>query len=140
MVKIYDLIHQGKCIGNVKVERSGLYYNISCVCRPETTGIHRIIAASDSAEVDLGICVPMASAFGLETKVPIKKLGDDRLVFWIIHNDCRAQETFAEIHENEPFEFLSRLDCAKLIHRHGQAGVLLKQNQSEKEISSPTGQ
>lgn len=140
MVKIYDLIHQGKCIGNVKVEKSGLYYNVSCVCRPETTGIHRIIAAGNSAEVDLGICVPMASEFGLETKVPIKKLGNGPLIFRIIHNDCRMREIFVAIHENEPFEFLSHLDCAKLIYRDGQAGVLLKQNQSGKEISSPTGQ
>ena len=153
MAETYDITHEGVPIGTAQMEKLGLYYVFSCRCRLPEEGLYRIHAISGDAREDLGICIPMDGAFGMDKKIPAKRLGDGRLTFELAPKDWKPreivpesepvpqmeeteeetvqnesdEEVFVPVSEEEPFEHLDKLEDARMEMRDDQVGIVIQE-------------
>ena len=121
----YDITMGSQVVGSVKVTKEGLYYKFGCRCNLSGDVMYRLLAVSDGKEYDLGICVPIDNCFGVETKVPIKKIGGTDIEFYITprHGDIKGK--FVPIRADEPFLYLDKLHKAHLEVRNGITGICI---------------
>lgn len=114
--------------GKVQVLRQGLYYRFVCRCRLTGDVICRLHVTCGSKSENLGIVVPMDGGFGLNTKIPVKRLGEGEMEFRLLPKyEPREEknETFVPIYPEEPFAYIERLKESYLVKRNGQAGILI---------------
>ena len=76
MVGVFEIKDGASSVGKATVEQQGLYYKISCRCHLTGKGMHRLAVFCNEKQEDLGTLVPMDGAFGLEKRIPVKRLGD----------------------------------------------------------------
>ena len=162
MSETYDITYDGAHVGNAKMKKQGLYYSISCRCRLPDAGLYRIHAIAGGRREDLGICVPMGDAFGMDKMIPVKYLGEEGVFFelhpkdWLpeypkvteltesgeqpepVEQVCEPPmeeadncdgETFIPVQEEEPFDYLDRLEDAVLAVRDDQIGIVLSKTE-----------
>lgn len=116
-----ELTLNGKPIGQVNISRQGLYYVFHCRCRlPEDQNV-RLLAQCGEKEENLGVLVPMDGGFGLDTRRPVKRLGEGPITF-VLAGKTRPPR-FAPIRPEEPFAYLQRLKDAYLEIQNGQPGA-----------------
>ncbi len=113
--------------GKVQVLRQGLYYRFICRCQLSGDVVCRLYASCNGKRESLGVLVPMEGGFGLDTKIPAKRLGEGQLSFLLIpkHEPCQGQ--FIPIYPEEPFSYIERLKEAYLARKDGQVGILLRE-------------
>ena len=116
-----------KQIGRVRVERQGLYYLFRCRCRLSGETAFRLLASCGENQEDLGILVPMEGFFGLDTRRPIKRLGEGPLSFRLVSRHDAPKPNFVPICPEEPFAYLQRLKDAYLAEKNGQLGAAWKE-------------
>ncbi len=126
MSKVYDIYMGGETVGKVQVFQEGLYYRFSCRCRLCTDVMYRLIVSCDDMKEDLGICVPCGDQFGLDCRLPIKRLGYGKFRFSVVPKHTKLGEDFIPIDPQEPFTYLTRLKDAYLQKRNGKLGICLK--------------
>ena len=112
-------------IGKAQVIRQGLYYRVICRCRLTGEVMYRLIVRGGGHEENLGVLIPMGGGFGLETKLPVKKMGEGELSFCVLPKHPELKGRFVPIFPEEPFSYISRLKDAYLEVRDGQTGVVL---------------
>lgn len=80
---------------------------------------------------NLGVVVPMDGGFGLDTRLPAKRLGEGNMEFLLIpkHEEVQSGK-FAAIYPEEPFSYIARLKDAYLVRKNGQVGILIREEQS----------
>ena len=109
--------------GTAKVSREGLYYRIRCICdRTDSTPLR--IKAKAEHSVDLGLCVPVGDCYGVEVRIPIKRLGSGALHFFVEKKE--TSEEWISISQDEPFMHIARLKNAYLLTRNGKPGIGFK--------------
>ena len=138
MQQEYSVFSGDEEIGKVFVERLGLYYRIRC--RFALTGDvrYRLLAECGENRVDLGLCVPQGSVFGVNTKIPIKRLGEGELHFRLMPKHQKADGKFVPVKPDEPFSYIRQLQNAHLAKQDGHLGIVLPENQNSRD--KPTGQ
>jgi len=119
----YSVTANGKHCGKAEVKQNGLYYSISCRCRPETDGIWRLIVSGEQNEVNLGILVPADGSFVLRTNIPVKRLGKGTMQFRLAEKKSSTSGSFVPISPEEPFAYLTRLKDSFLVNKEGQLGI-----------------
>ena len=120
-------VYLGKeACGKVQVLRQGLYYRFLCRCRFRCEGICRLQVSCGGKQTDLGILVPVEEGFGLDRKIPVKHFGEGNPEFRICLNQRVKEERFVPICPEEPFAYIAKLKDAYLVHRNGQAGILIE--------------
>ena len=77
--------------------------------------------------VHLGILVPVGESFGLETCLPVKRIGEIEPEFQVMPGRVVTNGRFVPIKPEEPFAYIARLKDAFLAYQNGQAGVILKE-------------
>ena len=118
-------VYLGKeVVGQAAVEKSGLYYKISCRCDLPRGEIFRLTVDSGEKSCNLGVLVPKNGFFSIEVSVPIKKLGSGELRFSVLGS--RQSEIFLPITEAEEFSHLEKLRSACFTFREGKPGLLIK--------------
>ena len=157
MADAYEIQYEGKTVGSVRMEKQGLYHCFHCRCTLPDEGMYRIHVVSGDNREDLGICIPAEGKFGMDKKIPSKRLGDGALAFQLLPKDwlppepvaepeqAVAEEIFTEpeselaeetevtepifvaVSEEEPFHQLSRLENAVMEVRDDQVGVLIQE-------------
>ena len=138
MEKEYSVFSGGEEVGKVWVQRRGLYYRICCRCALTGTVPFKLVASSADNTADLGLCVPQGEGFGVDTSIPIKRLGEGDLSFRLMPRHKSPEERFIPISPNEPFRYISQLQRAHLAKRNGAVGIRLPESQNSSD--SPTGQ
>lgn len=137
----YRIYADGADVGTVHVHRSGLYYHFSCRCQCNEGTPYRISVFCEGSITDLGLCIPMGTVFGIETKIPVKLVGSGEMRFDARPNNHALEDNFYEVCDTEPFSMLSILRYSYMVTRDGKRGVSAPQTSpSEKVISRPTGQ
>lgn len=121
MVGTYEIRLGSSPVGHVTVERQGLYYRFSCRCNLK--GMNRLVVSSNGNREDLGILIPMDGAFGLEKRIPVKRLGEGNPEFLLMGKESEKREKFVPVYPEEPFSYMSRLKDAYLARREGQLGL-----------------
>lgn len=131
----FTVLFGSQSVGKIQVTRQGLYYRFLCRCKLSGDVICRLCVRCGEKEERLGILVPTGDGFGLDTRVPVKRIGEGEMAFFLLPAHEAPDSTFVPLSPEEPFAYLSRLKDAYLEKRQGQLGVVVPQS-----ISSPTGQ
>lgn len=123
----YDVLVSGRPVGQVHVTRQGLYYRFRCCCQLPEEGVCKLRIVCNGKEENLGVLVPTGCGFGLETKVPVKRLGEGKPSFRVVPNRARLSENFIPIYPEEPFSYIERLKDAYLVRKNGQLGLAIRE-------------
>lgn len=126
MEENFGVYFGSRLVGKVQVTRQGLYYRFHCRCQIMKDVVCRLCVVCGDRQESLGILVPVDSGFGLDTKIPVKRIGEGKMEFCLMTKHDMRAEKFAPIYPEEPFAYISRLKDAYLVKRNGQAGILLK--------------
>ena len=122
----YPVVFGQATVGKVQVIRQGLYYRFICRCRMSGDVVCRLeVKCGDSWE-NLGVVVPMDDGFGLDKKIPCKRLGQGNPEFFLLPKRETAVGTFVPLSPEEPFQYIRRLKTAYFERRYGQAGVVFR--------------
>lgn len=116
--------------GKVCVERQGLYYRFCCRCNLTGTGIYRLYVRCGGVSQSLGVVIPTEGGFGLETKVPVKRIGEKTMEFTLLLKPGETGGRFIPIYPEEPFAYISRLKDGFLARQNGQLGLQLPDESS----------
>lgn len=127
MVGTYEIRLGSSPVGCVTVERQGLYYRFSCRCELREKGMYRLAASCDGKREDLGTLIPMEGAFGLEKRIPVKRLGEGKPEFFLMSKENAKREKFVPVYPEEPFSYMARLKDAYLARREGQSGLMIRE-------------
>ena len=109
------------------MERQGLYYRICCRCDLGGDTMRRIHVICGEKQENLGVCVPVDGVFGLEKKIPCKRLGEGKPEFFLTPRDPGTLGKFVPVYPEEPFAYMNRLKGAFLEIRDGQMGIVLQE-------------
>ena len=67
--------------------------------------------------------MPIDGVFGLDTRRPVKNLGEGKIQFALRPKQDRPRAHFAPIYPEEPFAYIQKLKDAFLETRNGQIGA-----------------
>ena len=109
----------------MQVQKQGLYYRFLCRCRLSGDMLYRLLVSCGGKQEDLGILVPVNDGFGLDRKIPAKRLEEGTPEFRVICNREALEGNFIPIFPEEPFAYITRLKESYLVRRNGQAGILV---------------
>lgn len=129
MEKSFCVTVGGNPVGKVTVRRQGLYYQFSCRCDLIGNSLYRLTVTCKTGRIYLGILVPENGGFVLNTKVPVKKIGEGDMSFSLVSKHDDRQGSFAPIYPEEPFSYLSRLKTSFLVYENGVPGIQIVKNQ-----------
>ena len=146
--------YDGTQVGTVRADKQGLYILFSCRCRLPQEGLYRVHAVCGKHREDLGICIPLGGSFGMDKRIPAKRLGEGMLAFELVPKDWTppaaatpkqehptvelpmpepaAEESgepapqFVPVSEEEPFEYLDKLEDAHLEIRNDIPGIVIE--------------
>jgi len=122
---MYDVFLGSQAVGTAQVRKEGLYYKISCRCSLSGETVCKIIVTCNDLKADLGVCVPTDGCFGLDTKLPVKQLGEGSFSFSIVPKHPQLQQNFVPIAADEPFGYLEKLNKACMAIQNGAVGILI---------------
>lgn len=128
----YGVSFGNKNVGKVQVLRQGLYYRFVCRCALSGDVVCRLKVVCGGKEENLGIVVPMDDGFGLDTKLPVKRIGEGNMEFYLAPKGVAEAERiqpagqFVPIYPDEPFAYIARLKQAFFARQNGQVGVIIK--------------
>ena len=123
----YELVFGSKEVGKVEVWKEGLYYRFFCRCRMSGDVVSRVMVSCGGKQESLGVLVPVGDGFGLETRLPAKRLGEGEPVFAVVPNRVANSGKFVPIKPEEPFSYIERLKDAYLARVEGQVGIVLQE-------------
>ena len=115
-----------ECAGKVQVTRQGLYYHFVCRCRLTGDVICRLHVLCGGRQESLGVVIPVDSGFGLDIKVPVKRIGEGSMEFRLIPKHEAGSGHFVPISPEEPFAYISRLKKSFLEYNNGKVGIILE--------------
>lgn len=124
---IYDVCFGDKTVGRVQMKKEGLYYRFLCRCKLSGDVVCRLAVSCGDHQESLGVLVPVGDGFGLETKLPAKRLGQGKPGFCVLPNRNDIPGKFVPIYPEEPFAYIAKLKEAFLERKNGQLGVILKE-------------
>ena len=104
----------GSPVGKVQALRQGLYYVFHCRCRLDTRQAVRLWVSCGEKKEDLGILVPIDGGFGLDTRRPVKHLGEGTLAFSLVSRHDTPKTRFEPIYPEEPYAYLQKRKDAYL--------------------------
>lgn len=123
----YEISQGAKPIGKVTVGRQGLYYHFSCRCALTGAVVCKLVVTCGDKQENLGVLVPMDGKFGIEKKIPVKRLGEGTPQFRILPKHEKREGKFVPIYPEEPFAYMAKLKDAFLAHQAGQIGIVIKE-------------
>ena len=113
-------------MGKARVLRQGLYYAFRCRCQLPEGEVFRLCVTCGERKENLGVVIPMDGGFGLDTKIPAKRLGEGVMEFRLLSKHTSSEGAFVPICPEEPFQYISRLKESFLIRKNGQLGITVE--------------
>lgn len=123
MIKEYELCLGGQPVGKVQMERQGLYYRFFCRCALSGSMPYRLYGICGNKREKIGVLVPAAGGFGLDSKIPAKRFPEGEMSFLLSAKEERFTGNFIPISPEEPFAYISRLRKTFLAIQNGQIGI-----------------
>ena len=114
MEQTSDILLDGNPIGTARIKKTGLYYEFTCSCNLPKQGIYRLWTKREDQLMNLGICVPQGSGYGLTTRVPVSRLGEGTIAIEAHEKGFIPDTKSQTVIEEEPFRRLQDLDKAYL--------------------------
>jgi len=111
-------------MGKVQVQRQGLYYRFFCRCQLTGDVVCRLSVTCGNNRESLGVVVPMDGGFGLDTRLPVKRLGEGKMEFFLTPKHEIPSGKFVPLSPEEPFAYIARLKEGFLAQKNGHPGVV----------------
>lgn len=122
----YPVLWGKKTVGKVSVEKEGLYYHFCGRCRIDGNTILRLYASCGEKQECLGVMLPGENGFQVETKLPVKRLGDGPFAFHLAaKHDAQRDGTFVPVYPDEPFRYIAQLKEGFLSIQNGKMGIVI---------------
>lgn len=122
----YAVTFGKQTVGKVQVLRQGLYYRFLCRCQLSGEVMCRLWVTCGDKRENLGLVVPVDGGFGLDTRIPAKRLGEGALAFTLIPKHDAPEGKFVPISPEEPFAYIERLKDAYLVKKGEQIGIVIQ--------------
>lgn len=126
----YNIMLSSKIIGSVEVTIEGLYYRFHCECCLSGEVMYQLKLVSGERRCDLGVLIPKGNKFIIDTKIPIKKIGEGDFEFIAYPRHPELKETFIPIRAEEPFAYIEKLENSFLTIINGESGILLSNDKN----------
>lgn len=123
----YPVLLGEQSIGKVQVLRQGLYYRFICRCQLTGEVIYKLVVTCQDHQENLGICVPVSGGFGIDTKLPVKRLGEGVPTFRAVPKHTELEGKFVPVYPDEPFAYIARLKDAYFARQEEQIGVVIRE-------------
>lgn len=123
----YELSLGTKKVGSVRIEKQGLYYRFSARCALSGDIVCRLVVSCGDKQENLGVFVPVDGQFGIEKKIPAKRLGEGTPEFRILPKHETVEGKFVPIYPEEPFAYMAKLEGAFLATQAGQVGIVIRE-------------
>ena len=127
MDQTHQILFADKPVGTAEVRREGLYYRMRCRCTLSGEVLSRVLVRCGTREESLGILVPQDGKFCLETRIPVKKIGEGKLSFSVAPRHRAMDGKFIPLCPEEPFRYITGLKEAYLEKRNGRIGIVVKE-------------
>ncbi len=131
----FDIFRGGEKIGKAEVTREGLYYRFRCCCALSGEVIYRLHVTCGTKTENLGILIPSGDAFRLEKRLPVSRFADGEFTIRAVPANPDRGKQFVPVLPEEPFQYIAKLNAARMASRDGQAGVVFE-DQSAPPLSS----
>lgn len=125
MEPVYDVYYQNACMGQVQIQKEGLYYCLRCSAQTPGNSMYRLIAHGEEFYHDFGLCIPNEQGIGLLTRIPIKSFPKDAVVFELKDYKAKQENFFVPVNTDKEFPCLDQLENARLEYRNGVIGVCI---------------
>ena len=130
----YELTVGTKAVGKAHTYEEGLYLHIYCRAQLKGGGMYRLAAMIDGRRESIGILAPVGDGYGLERKIPLKRLQGESLRFQLVPAHEKMEGRFIPISPQEPFSYLEVLKDAYMEKRKDQVGVVIPEKSLEECI------
>ena len=87
--------------------------------------MYQLIIKSGESEYSLGVLVPVGDKFGIDTRLPVKKIGEGDFSFYAVPRHPDIGEKFIPIRADEPFSYLDKLQSAHMDVKNGVMGITI---------------
>lgn len=121
----YEVSFGAKTVGKVQVLRQGLYYRFICRCKLTGDVVCRLVVRCGNCCENIGVVIPTGDGFGLDKKLPAKRVGEGVPEFYLAPRHDTVNGKFVPIYPEEPFAYIARLKDAFLARQGGQIGVVI---------------
>lgn len=121
----YSVLLGNEPVGQVLVERHGLYYHFRCQCQLHSEVICRITVSCGGKHENLGILVPSGKDYHLTKSLPIKLFSKAVPEFWITPRQAMQQNLHIDIYPEEPFRYIAKLERAYLDNSNGKPVIVI---------------
>ena len=98
----FDVFLAERAVGQVTVEPQGLYLRFHCRCSLPRDVIYRLKVRCGGKTENLGVCVPVGDAFGVDVRVPAKHFGQGEPEFYADDGRPAPEPKPAETPQPEP--------------------------------------
>lgn len=119
----YDLLQGSEIVGNIQVQRKGLYLCFECVCHITGEIMYDLMLQTEQSTLNLGLLAPVPGGFGLRKSVKEKTVGQGSYRFFLNPRHECVSNTFYPVQAEAPFAYLSRLESAYLVRRGDRVGL-----------------
>lgn len=126
MEPIYDVYFENVCVGQVQIQKEGLYYRLYCLANAPGESMYRLIAHGGRFSYDFGLCIPKENKIGILTRVPIKVFTENAVRFELKDYKEKQNSVFIPLNAEKSFSHLDRLENAYLEHRDGIPGICFR--------------
>lgn len=124
MEERYPVMQGETEIGRVELQREGLYVRLVCRCQLSGGKLRRLFVHTENGSLDLGTLIPMDGGFGLDMRIPAKRLSGE-LRFLLDGTEKKQKTSFVPIRPEEPFSYLERLKTSFLTIQNGEKGIIV---------------
>lgn len=123
-MQLYDVMLNGDIIGSVRVKCEGLYTRFQCHCQLPDGQIYRLQLCCGEQKIDLGVCVPMGTHFGVNKMCKTRQIPDGDKVFHMIRASQSKSAKVVPVLTGHAFDGISMLESARLHFENGRYGIL----------------
>ncbi len=116
-----------KVVGKARVERSGLYYLIRIRCDIGREIMHKILVRCGTKEENLGTLIPLDGQFGVDVKLPVKKVGEGDMDFLVLPRHGELGRKLVPLSPEEPVRYITRLKNSYLERRGSEVGIMIEE-------------
>ena len=98
----FDVFLAERVVGQVTVEPQGLYLRFRCRCSLPRDAIYRLKVRCGGKTENLGVCVPVGDAFGVDVRVPAKHFALGEPEFYADDGRPAPEQKRLEVPQPEP--------------------------------------
>lgn len=125
MIGKHTIYCQGRTVGDVIVSKTGMFYDIDCLCEVPGDSAHILWAIWDNHSERLGLCAFGERGYGLRTTLSTKKTGEGTVRF-VLRKRNSEQSIFYVDDLKDAYSFLIKIPNLRIAFIDGRMGIIMR--------------